>query len=723
MSKGLDYSKWDNIELSDDEDDVHPNTNIDKESCINGSSISSSSAAVAMPSAAMGGGHEATGGAMTELFQQVSSMDCNEAYKHMCLAQDEIKRLQNEIKHMENNTSLQKDDESKNELLPSRNHDEASIIEQTVESSTSCAEEKNVDSHAHDVSNAIVSRGQAKSTHTFSQTKGISKIIEMDATGSWIDQGGQFCIEYLSNVKCYQITLTIDKKIETGSLLSVPASQEDLHLTMKQHETKEDAAARTTTTPLLISYYDTNLYRLKDSNLSPEGQNLELLLSTILPASKGRGASMVNPTARISTDHNSVSLRIQLQSASLPAMAMDGIDFVEDHLLGIGEDGYSLSATTSSVCQLNQLCCRSCQNPIIEPTPSNDKNARVIKSVLPLPAGYWDDISDYLICYDGQPMIDFTSSSTCAIPHTALEDDAVLVLDREDLAVGGVRSVSSLKQYGEHSSERSMTNNGDHNGSSQAWTDKSAVKGGRTKTLTCAKCCTTLGYISDQDDNTYRLYKHILIDGSSPPLDAQGSLSPQSFSKYTCGSFLAREMVRYAESEAVYTFIAGVSDENDWTRVHSSGEFILLRMLSWDTTMATLSNTNDTSSLGVDATRTMHFQKAVKVIFEVTSDKVELSTASDDPLEWTWRGNDFCCPPGSNPKGSNDPDEVTLQTKASSIRIFFSKQEWSELRNALECGAGYFSETVSDALVMTKLGFPSSDTDQSASLSFLPLVS
>jgi cell division cycle protein 37 len=30
MSKGFNYSKWDNIELSDDEDDVHPN--IDKES-------------------------------------------------------------------------------------------------------------------------------------------------------------------------------------------------------------------------------------------------------------------------------------------------------------------------------------------------------------------------------------------------------------------------------------------------------------------------------------------------------------------------------------------------------------------------------------------------------------------------------------------------------------------------------------------------------------------
>jgi len=30
MSRPFDYSKWDNIELSDDEDDVHPN--IDRES-------------------------------------------------------------------------------------------------------------------------------------------------------------------------------------------------------------------------------------------------------------------------------------------------------------------------------------------------------------------------------------------------------------------------------------------------------------------------------------------------------------------------------------------------------------------------------------------------------------------------------------------------------------------------------------------------------------------
>jgi cell division cycle protein 37 len=30
MSKPFDYSKWDNIDLSDDEDDVHPN--IDRES-------------------------------------------------------------------------------------------------------------------------------------------------------------------------------------------------------------------------------------------------------------------------------------------------------------------------------------------------------------------------------------------------------------------------------------------------------------------------------------------------------------------------------------------------------------------------------------------------------------------------------------------------------------------------------------------------------------------
>jgi hypothetical protein len=31
----------------------------------------------------------------------------------------------------------------------------------------------------------------------------------------------------------------------------------------------------------------------------------------------------------------------------------------------------------------------------------SDGDAPVIKSVLPLPTGNWDDIADYLMCYEG----------------------------------------------------------------------------------------------------------------------------------------------------------------------------------------------------------------------------------------------------------------------------------------------------------------------------------
>ena len=127
---------------------------------------------------------------------------------------------------------------------------------------------------------------------------------------------------------------------------------------------------------------------------------------------------------------------------------------------------------------------------------------------------------------------------------------------------------------------------------------------------------------------------------------------------------------------------------------------------------------------------TIHYQKVVKVIFEETADKSELTAMNDDPLEWSWRGTDFCCPPpnrGTGPTGSSnleDNSSAGVQMKVSSIRIFFSKQEWSELRNALICGSHYFSETVKDAVVMTKLGLPTSqnDKEQSALLSFLPLI-
>jgi len=402
-----------------------------------------------------------------------------------------------------------------------------------------------------------------------------------------------------------------------------------------------------------------------------------------------------------------------------------------DNLLGI-EAGSLFSPVTTPSTDINHLFCRNCQSPIIT---SNNNNS-TIQSVLPLPSGYWDDIEDYLICYDGQANVDFNTSTMNAIRHVALEDDAVIVLHKDDVnegGGGGVCTTRNVKGYGEHSALQSGRGGGENIASmtsQQLWKDKSAMKGDKGNTITCSNCCSTLGFVSGHDSSTFRFYKHLLHCGtpsSSSSSSAAAVDKKNVFSKYTCGSFLAREMVRYADSEAIYTFIVGVSDENDWTRLSKASECILLHMLSWDSALVgvdgRLSNGGDCD--GGDA---MQFDKVLKVIYDETIDKGQHSSDQDDDADgakWTWGGIDLCCPPPSSM--GNDEEELfsfptQTQIKATAVRIFLSTQEWTELKHALHSGSEFFSEVVKDAIVMSKLGMPMNGSRHSASLSYLPLV-
>ena len=98
-----------------------------------------------------------------------------------------------------------------------------------------------------------------------------------------------------------------------------------------------------------------------------------------------------------------------------------------------------------------------------------------------------------------------------------------------------------------------------------------ASRGGEANgTVTCANCCSTLGYVSDRDADTYRLYKHLLDCGGPDDIGSRRRrpVLSSSFADNTCGSFLAREMVSYAGSNAVFAFVVGLSDENGRGRVH-----------------------------------------------------------------------------------------------------------------------------------------------------------
>jgi len=303
---------------------------------------------------------------------------------------------------------------------------------------------------------------------------------------------------------------------------------------------------------------------------------------------------------------------------------------------------------------------------------------------------------------------------------------------------GGVCTTRNVKGYGEHSALRGGgggTNKSDQVTSQQQqlWKDKSAMKGDRGNTITCSKCWSTLGFISGHDSNTFRFYKHLLHCGNYPSASPPSSLlaveKVNVFSKYTCGSFLAREMVRYADSEAIYTFIVGVSDENDWTRLSKASECVLLHMLGWDSALASVNGEMSGSGGGDgggEVGNAIRFEKVLKVIYDETADRGQHSSNQEDDsnaTKWTWGGIDLCCPPPS--MGNENLEEsftTEPQVKATAVRIFLSTQEWSELKLALSAGSEYFSDVVKDAIVMSKLGMPLNGGRHSASLSYLPII-
>jgi len=267
------------------------------------------------------------------------------------------------------------------------------------------------------------------------------------------------------------------------------------------------------------------------------------------------------------------------------------------------------------------------------------------------------------------------------------------------------------------------------------------MKGDRGNTITCSKCWSTLGFVSGHDSNTFRFYKHLLHCGtpsasSSPSLVALGEEEKENvFYKYTCGSFLAREMVRYADSEAIYTFIVGVSDENDWTRLSKASECVLLHMLGWDSALGSVNGKMSSSGDGEDRGNAVRFEKVLKVIYDETTDRGQHSSNQEEDdsngTKWIWGGMDLCCPPPSSSSSSsslmgNENEEVPLttepQVKATAVRIFLSTQEMTELKKALSTGSEYFSDVVKDAIVMSKLGMPLNGGRHSASLSYLPLI-
>jgi hypothetical protein len=306
--------------------------------------------------------------AWKDLAQQIQSMDCNEAYQQMCMVQDEIRRLQSLC---ESNTT---DSMAKS---PSSPPESLSTVETLDVQARECltshdSKTKNINAVSVRSDNDDPSNAKDKQS-TRSQA---SEHVLM-SNGTWLDQGGVCSIEYLPNVKSYLITLTSNEAQDMGC--SIPISRDELKLYLSRVEGNQEVVSS-----FNVSYYEAKIYH---NNLDSP------LFSISLPADSPLSMVEAAPRYNISCDNSSISIRIQVNQTDPSEENTDIID----ELLGI--ESPTFSSTTSDSTALNNLCCRTCHNPIIRTDDSSKKP--VIHSVLPLPSGYWDEIADYLICYDG----------------------------------------------------------------------------------------------------------------------------------------------------------------------------------------------------------------------------------------------------------------------------------------------------------------------------------
>jgi hypothetical protein len=354
-----------------------------------------------------------------------------------------------------------------------------------------------------------------------------------------------------------------------------------------------------------------------------------------------------------------------------------------------------------------------------------------------------------------QPTVDFTSSSTSAQPGLALQDSNVLCLHKDDvresiciLAVQGygeeAHSVTSDRR-GEQSQSNGLASTKPGRPSPMEHKDASAtVRGIRSwveavggASICCSQCCSPLGFASIESPVTYRFLKHRLSIGSGRriPSSAPRSLAMakptekdvdfEMVPMSSGASFLARELVRYADAKAIFTFVVAQEEPEHFGAMghaspSSAGKCLLLRLLSWDTVLA--------SRFESPASPRLQFNRVAKIVFEETVDKLAATRKGtghgEDISNWIWGGVDLCCLPsgqqqqfdGVDNKGNQGQDllsgiiEQGGPPKRSAVRLQLPAEEWNEVRTTILEGSQWFSKSVSEATILVKMGPNSSPT-------------
>ena len=224
-------------------------------------------------------------------------------------------------------------------------------------------------------------------------------------------------------------------------------------------------------------------------------------------------------------------------------------------------------------------------------------------------------------------------------------------------------------------------------------------------TVCCTVCCSILGYASLENVDTIRLFKHRL---EAKHMRVKNGISyvENSFQHNTCGSFIAKEIIRFAEAQAIFTF-AVIQKSSSTGKLHSC---LLLKLLSWNTVLAKKCR---------DSHQQLQFKRVAKVIYEESELMTSDNCSSEDKSHMTWGGVDLCCE--SSTLSRQLDQRAQVMTSEASVRIFLSLEDWKALKEELFQGSMYYSKTVTRAATQVKLGKDGEQKKDSALLSILQL--
>jgi HECT-like Ubiquitin-conjugating enzyme (E2)-binding/MYND finger len=429
-----------------------------------------------------------------------------------------------------------------------------------------------------------------------------------------------------------------------------------------------------------------------------------------------------------------ISIRLKLCTAA----AANGNDDLDNFLV-------SVAPVTP---RIQQMHCKSCHGPLL---------SHPVERVVPLPSGYWDEISDYLICYPGQPTVHF-GSTTNTVPIDLIWEDPSVWVVHPHLVADTVQPLAAVDLYATQPFHGSSTTTIQHvrTTTSSSWRPQQLQLQQQRhlqpenddddfifaiEQLCCSYCCFALGLATHEG---YYLYQHRLVGLAQEPRQQQQSTTRTNSSQAMTSRvsiFMAQELKRHAESQAIFTFVVTSTakrtnhetslDQSTTTRSstsptspHSSTgsrpTCLLLHVVSWDSIILHASA----------ASAEIVPKRVVKVIYEVCSNMpVTTGDKDQDISSWTWGGLDICCDPLPtattekplmNETATTNARDITSQKKLKSVHLILDPDELEELILSVTHCPYSFPQEVVDATIRLKLGM-SADSSNDAGMAAMDL--